>query len=290
MTQDSSLRRLVSRFAARQAPAGVPLAASEPNSAAQLATEFGASLELMETFVGRFAPAAVPAGYFSADADTMLFVHIPKTAGVSVGKALQESFDRFYAVEWNNIPSSFRKLTRQAMYEQSQGKTRQVIMGHFGWADMQVWRHHELSMKAGTILRDPVQRIISNFNYNRSKAHPAWQAFIKQNPTIMDYVRNTGYDVQLTQTIGIVSSFDDVLSKLISHYSFIGVTERLGASLTHLSRSHGLPAIREYRDNVGATPAQELPADVHDLILQRNHNDLKLHALMMRLFDLPKGH
>lgn len=282
MTQVSSLRRMAAQLAVRcRGSRPVQL---DTDAIEGLAREFDATPSAMSDFVHRFAPAAVETNRFRAASDTLLFVHIPKTAGMSVGKAMQQAFDQFYGVEWNNIGPSFRNLSRHAAYMQSKGNTRQVIMGHYGWNELQVWRNQELPIKSGTILRDPVQRMISNFNYNSSEAHPACEDFVKRHPTIEGYIRSSGFDVQLTQAIGYVSSFDDVLGKLTRYYSFIGVTERLGQSLAFLSRSHGLPAFREYHTNVGSKKAEDLPQEIRQLILDRNHNDTKIHALMMRLY------
>lgn len=284
MTQDFSLRQLSRRLAGyARGSRRTCLSAAAVNC---LSNEFGATPAVMAEFVRRFCPAAVEKNQFQASSDTMLFVHIPKTAGMSVGKAMQQAFDQFYGVEWNNIGPSFRKLARHAAYLQSRGPVRQVIMGHYGWNELQVWRNQELAIKSGTILRDPVQRMISNFNYNSSDAHPAHQDFIKRYPTIERYIKSTSFDVQLTQAIGFVSSFDDVLAKLTRYYTFIGVTERLGQSLAFLSRSHGLPPIKEYHTNVGTKPASQLPDAVRELILDRNHNDTKIHALMLRLYAM----
>jgi hypothetical protein len=284
MIQDFSLRRITKRLAMRRRePRPNSLSAS---AIARLAREFDATPAVMAEFVHRFYPAAVVTNQFQASSDTMLFVHIPKTAGMSVGKAMQQAFDQFHGVEWNNITSSFRKLARHAAYLQSKGNIRQIIMGHYGWNELQIWRNQELPIKSATILRDPVQRMVSNFNYNSSEAHPAQKEFVKRYPTIESYVKSTGLDVQLTQAIGFVSSFDDVLGKLTRYYTFIGVTERLGQSLTFLSRSHGLPPIKEYHTNVGTKPADQLPDTVRQLILDRNHNDTKIHALMLRLYAM----
>ncbi|WP_277019756.1 MULTISPECIES: sulfotransferase family 2 domain-containing protein [Paracoccus] len=285
MTQDSSLRRMASRLAARGRALKMPQPVRpDPAMIDRLASEFGVSSPVMSDFVKRFSPAMVSPNQFQANSDTMLFVHIPKTAGMSVGKALQQTFDHFYGVEWNNAGASFRKLARRAAYMQSRANVRQVIIGHYGWAEIQFWHNQELPVKSGTILRDPVQRMISNFNYNSSEAHPAHKDFIKRHPTIEGYIGSTDFDVQLTQAIGMVSSFEDVLRKLTAYYSFIGVTERLGQSLSYLSRSHGLPPIQEYHANVGSKPAEELSESVRQLILDRNHNDCKIHALMMHLY------
>lgn len=254
-------------------------------TASRLALEFDVPEELMERFVDRFAPARVAADSHRAGADTMLFIHVPKTAGVSVGKSLREAFDRFYGVEWNDIQKSFRKVTREALYAQTRGQTRQVIIGHFGWPQVQMWRNHEIPLKCGTIFRDPVARVVSNYNYNRSSAHPAHETFVSRFPTLESYVKQVPLDVQLTQAIGLIDSFETALVKFLAHYTFLGVTEHLSASLRHLGRSHGLPDLREYRENVGQPRtgdevAPALRARIEDL----SHNDLKIHRLLDRLY------
>ncbi|WP_306752273.1 sulfotransferase family 2 domain-containing protein [Paracoccus actinidiae] len=249
-----------------------------------LAQQFETSKEIMAEFCDRFSPKKTVWGSFYEKSDTMLFVHIPKTAGVSVGKSLQACFDKFYGIQWDNVGPSFRNATRQAAYNQSRGGGRQVIMGHYGWPEIQIWRNHEMPIKCGTIFRDPVARFVSNFNYNSSDAHPGRDAFVKRFPTIESYLKNAELDVQLTQAVGFVASFEDALRKFIKYYTFLGVTEKLTDSLRHLSQSHQLRDIQEHRENVGTNKAAALSDAVVSLIRQRSHNDLKLHQLLMKLY------
>lgn len=252
-----------------------------------LAQEFGVSEALMAKFLDRFAPSHVVANRFAAEADTMLFIHIPKTAGVSVGRSLREAFDTFRGVEWNNIAQSFRQETRAATYAQTSEAKRQVIMGHFGWPEMQIWRNNEMPMKCATIFRDPIARTISNYNYNCSSRHPANQNFKNRFPTLEAYVRQIPLDAQLTQSIGLINSFENALQKLISYYSFLGVTERLATSLNHLGRSHGLPTLNEYRENIGKTASDsDISPKLRKIIENRSHNDIKIHRLIMRVYDV----
>lgn len=250
-----------------------------------LADEFEVPHGLMAEFMSRFAPALVARGAHAEPSDTMLFVHIPKTAGVSVGKSFQQAFDQFHAVQWDNIAASFRSATRLAAYNQSRRRLRQVIMGHYGWPELQMWRNHDLPMKCGAIFRDPVDRAVSNYNYNCSPAHPARENFMARFPTLEKYVEQLGYDVQMTQAIGIVTSFEVVLRKFCTYYTFLGVTERLGASLGHLSRSHGLPAFAEHRENVGQRQAAPVDDRIRAIVADRSHNDARLHRLLLRLYD-----
>lgn len=253
--------------------------------ASALAREFDVPVSLMETFIARFAPQAVAPDTYTATADVMLFVHIPKTAGMSVGRSFQGAFDIFRGVAWHEVQKSFRQQTREAIYLQSQGKARQVIMGHYGWPELQIWRNHEMPMKCGTILRDPVARTISNYNYNCSSAHPDHENFRKRFPTLESYVANLPLDVQVTQAAGMICSFENLLTKMVAHYTFLGVTEHLSASLTHLGRSHGLSQLQEYRENIGTNRPDMAPApELRALIEERCHNDRRLHQLVMRLY------
>lgn len=252
----------------------------------QLAKEFRVSETLMSNFLDRFAPSRVASDEYRATAEVMLFIHIPKTAGVSVGRSLREAFDHFHGVEWNNIPQSFRQAARSAIYQQTCRDRRHVIMGHFGWPEMQLFRNHEMPMKCGTILRSPVDRTISNYNYNCSSAHPANEQFRKRFPSLESYISELPTDVQITQALGLIGSFENALEKLIRHYTFLGVTEHLSASLSHLGRSHGLPKLREYRENVGMERGEKtLDSELVKKIENRSLNDKRLHSLISRMYQ-----
>ncbi len=252
----------------------------------KLQDELRVSKAVLQGFLDRFAPSLVADGAYAAPADIMLFVHIPKTAGMSVGKSLQSAFDIFRGVDWREPARSFWQHSRDACYYQTIHDERQVIMGHYGWPELMVWRNHEMPMKCATIIRDPVQRYISNYNYNCSQAHPNWESFKEKYPTITEFVEAQTMDTQMTQMVGMISSFENGLEKLTRHYTFIGVTEHLAASLTHLGRSHGLPKLEEHFENAGDKPTAgaDISAELRQLIEDKSQNDLRLHRLMSRIY------
>ncbi|OED47232.1 hypothetical protein AB838_16565 [Rhodobacteraceae bacterium (ex Bugula neritina AB1)] len=242
-------------------------------------------------FEDRFSPAHVAPGSFREDADIILFMHIPKTAGMSVGKALQDAFDVFHPVSWENTGKSFRQKSKQALYRRTApAPARQVLMGHFAWSDVMFWKVHELPIKCATIIRDPLDRFVSNYRYNCSSKHPQNAAFCARFPQMEDYARQLPNDYQLGLMTGAFYSFDHALEKLCRYYSFIGVTEHLGASLRHLRLSHGLEAeLAEHRENTGgsrtAGAQDDIPDAVRNLVGEKSRNDLRLHQLALRCFS-----
>jgi hypothetical protein len=242
--------------------------------------------DLMERFLNRFDPARVSANTFKESNDVMLFVHLPKTAGMSVGQSLQAAFDKFHGVNWRKIHQSFKVMTQRACYFRSHTVGRQVIMGHFGYNEITTWLQADLPVKAATIVRDPVARLISNFNYNSSDAHPAKAEFIKKYPTLESYAIDQPPDFQLYTLVGPTFSFEQALEKLIRNYTFLGVTEALAASLAHFSTSHGLPSLKEHRINTAAVDGkpQKASEEIVNLIRSKSHNDLRLHGLLKSLY------
>lgn len=241
-----------------------------------------------EIFRSRFAPDRVADHTYHTPNDIILFMHIPKTAGMSVGKALQAGFDIFHPVSWENTNPSFRNKTRQALYRRSDtaNPCRQVLMGHFSWAEVMYWRHQDLPVKCATIIRDPLARFVSNYRYNISERHPQHAAFAERYPTLESYAEMLPYDYQLSLMTGAFYSFDHALEKLNANYSFIGVTEHLGASLEHFRRSHGLPDLQEHRENTGSGPKAETEISdaVRNMVGEKSRNDARLHQLVMTCF------
>lgn len=242
-----------------------------------------------DIFASRFDPARVGKNQFHDPADIMLFMHIPKTAGMSVGKALQEGFDVFHPVSWEQTARSFRHKSRAALYARTDGQPRrQVLMGHFGWPEVMFWKTHELPVKCATIIRDPLARFVSNYRYNCSERHPQHAQFRDRFPTMESYAQDLSNDYQLTLMTGAFYSFEQALEKLARHYSFIGLTEHLGASLAHFNRSHGLPKLVEHRENTASErprkEAAEIPDAVVNLVGEKSRNDQRLHDLLSRFY------
>lgn len=240
----------------------------------------------LTAFEDRFHPAKVAPGTFADTNDVILFTHIPKTAGMSVGRTLQQAFDVFHGVHWENVGKEFRTATRLALYQRTVMPRRQVLMGHFSWAEIMFWKNQELPIKAASIIRDPLARAVSNYNYNCSNKHPRNGAFKGKFPTLESYVDSLPFDYQLNTLIGAFYSFDQALELLTRYYSFLGLTEHLGASLNHFEASHGLKGVEEHEVNKATKPAtdDQITDVVRNIVLEKSHNDQRLFELLSSFY------
>lgn len=238
-------------------------------------------------FRARFDPAATAPGAYAEPDDIVLFVHIPKTAGVSLGASLQSAFDRFHGVKIAREGRSFDAMAARALRIRSERPCRQVIAGHFDWGRIEAWRAMGRPAKAISVVRSPLERLVSHYNYNSSARHPDREAFRRKFPTLLDFAKTRPADPQLRQLIGPFETFEEALEKLAAHYTFLGVTERLDKSLAHLALSHGLPPMTQERRNAArrAVAAETIPAEVREVVTGRSVNDRRLHALLLACYD-----
>src|SRR5438128_6341679 len=178
---------------------------------------------------------------------TVIFLHIPKTAGTSFNYALRwEYWSRpsywvepldFGANGFKNLPESERtKLS--------------LVHGH-----MQFGLHEYLPQTSRyvTFLRRPVERIVSYWNYARREAaaHPESELWWLQASRTMtlEELFGTGRDVELDngqvrRISGMKAPFGQCTAEMLAkakqnierYFSFVGLTDYFDESLLLLKR------------------------------------------------------
>lgn len=101
------------------------------------------------------------------------FLHIPKTAGTSIRVALQEAFgaDNCYVLGLNEPWQEFRKNAKAHA-------DTPVLAGHFTMNDI---RRVPGPRKTFTVLRDPVERVLSWYGYLRRREETALHEWASSN-------------------------------------------------------------------------------------------------------------
>jgi hypothetical protein len=122
----------------------------------------------------------------SSTPQTVFFVHIPKTAGTSLSVVLQGMYppERTYHIDNSRYEDSSEDFKRLSAHEKAQFS---LVDGHMYYG-LYTSMPHESSHF--TMLRNPVKRLVSLYNYGLQTRSVSWRArMIEEKPTFIDFVK-----------------------------------------------------------------------------------------------------
>jgi hypothetical protein len=224
-----------------------------------------------------------------------IFVHLPKCGGTTLNRLIEWEYppSRVFSIDPSFFRWSYRKLLRWS--SERLGRMR-VFQGH-----MPFGLHRRLPQEATylTILRDPVDRGISEYYYALSRyVHPEHRTM--KQLTLDQYVRLTPYaNVQTKLLSGQDPGYDflggecddETLERakdnLATHFSLIGLTERFDETLALAKTLFGWKVENYASFNVtrGRPKKEEIPGEIRSVIADRYHYDVQLYEYAVTLFD-----
>lgn len=240
--------------------------------------------EVIDAVLDRFDPERVTPGLWKRKAEITIFVHIPKTAGSAIFHTLNGAYDRTRSLRFGQVKQDLLEAWDEALRLQAESDTklRQVLIGHANWRQFSDLSNGERRPKLITVIRNPADRLVSQYAYNSSEAHPHHEAFRQEFSTFEAFLDSVPVNSQLNQLVGRQGTVATQLKRLAGRYRFVGVTEHFSASLDHLAVSHGFPQITEYVANVGKTSKQGavLTPEMRTEICKRHMGDWILFSLL----------
>lgn len=230
---------------------------------------------------------------------TLLFVHIPKTAGSTLNAVLDVNYpaNTIYSVESPIATSldSFRRLSPDRK------RSLRVIRGH-GVLGL----HAELEQPClyATLLRNPIDRVVSQYNFIRNApGHPRYGDVLQRAGTLQDYLENhvnpqadngqvralAGLPLLNDADVPFGACSDSMLASAranLARCALVGLTENFDAFLVLASRLLGWKHLLYTRRKVGrARPSVEaLSSSERDLILACNVLDMELYRIAQDRF------
>ncbi len=212
------------------------------------------------------------------------YVHIPKAAGNSVIGAIKESISNVYNVAWNNVDRSFDEMI--ASYETNQ---YHLVSGHFRYHQIKRLETANIPHVNISMIRDPIERIVSQYRYMCTPTHPIYKEFKAQFPQFRDFALSGFNDNTLSRCLaGHARSAEEVYDTILRTFHFVGLTEFMSESNFLLQHILGCRIVTPDRLNV--TPARpdnavEMPDELREKLLDIHSVDVMLYAMMRQRFQ-----
>ncbi|MGB3533237.1 MAG: sulfotransferase family 2 domain-containing protein [Microcoleaceae cyanobacterium] len=235
-------------------------------------------------------------------AQTLIFLHIPKTAGTT----LHQIIDRHYSIDrifWVHATEVNESINEFKSFSEEKRRNFQLIKGHMGFG-----LHQFVPQPCTyfTLLRDPVKRIISHYYHVlRTPNHYLHQVVTEQQMDLKAFV-SSGISLELdngqTRLIAASNGNEDesiefgcatpelletAKQHLINHFSVVGVMEEFDRTLLLLQKKLGWKNICYARQNTSKNKAKksEISAETLAAIQQQNTLDIELYQFAKQLLN-----
>jgi hypothetical protein len=232
---------------------------------------------------------------------TLIFHHIPKTAGSTLNAVIDGNYERstVFRVESPIVPS----LEKFKALPSEERRRLRVVRGHAAWG---LHEHLDGPCVYVTMLRDPVDRVVSNYYFVLSSPkHNLHEQVVSGNLSLKDYVEKgvnrqmdngqvralSGKGTGLGDAVGYGECTQDMLElakhNLSNGYALAGLTERFDVSLLLMKRLLGWKKTFYRRQKVTRErpSLSEIARDARLAIEDRNRFDLELYRLASKLFE-----
>ena len=194
------------------------------------------------------------------------------------------------------VPESIKQFLALSEAERGQFK---MIRGHMGYGLHQFVPH---PCQYFTILRDPVERVISTYFYIKQlPSHFLYNTFKAGNLTLKDYVEGNystmvdngqtrmlaGGDGNILEGVCTPEMFEQAKENLRRSFVVVGLTERFDESLLLLRHQFGWRKLFYRRKNVSLNRLgkEALEPETLEAILAMNQYDWALYEYAQSLFE-----
>jgi hypothetical protein len=238
-----------------------------------------------------------------ADDATVIFLHIGKTAGATMRRALRKEFSARQVLELKAptvVPGRLRRdgaIEHFASLPEPERARLRLIMGHMTFGlDEAVPRPSTYV----TLLREPLKLIASQFHHvkrheghllhEEARAYPDLGSYVRSGISLeMDNSQTRAFAGDTTTPFGGCTRemLQRAKANLERAFAVVGLTERFDESLVLMQRAFAWDKLRYVSVNIDPGRGQRSPVSPEDLELVRGQNalDLDLYAWATDRFD-----
>jgi hypothetical protein len=227
----------------------------------------------------------------------VLYLHIPKAGGTTLGE--------FIYNQCRNNSDNDEGLVRNGVFFTTEGFFRNdetvvtkemkallqrndltAVIGHFGYG---LHEFIERPYQYITILRKPIDRVVSLYHYLQASDHISLQDFIFSSPYREIDNDQTRRIAGVNPEIGKCTAADLEMAKenLRKNFALVGTMERFDESLVLLKQKFGwTKAVSSYPRNVNNHKQETaLTAEMMAALENQNKFDIELHRFANQLMD-----
>ncbi|HEU4719237.1 MAG TPA: sulfotransferase family 2 domain-containing protein [Bacteroidia bacterium] len=222
---------------------------------------------------------------------TLLFLHIQKTAGTTLLNIITRQYEKRRTLNLYD-PRTAEKIT--ASLSEEERKNIRLVNGHFSFG---LHRYFPGKCDYITILRDPLERTVSQFHFILDfKTHPLHEEYNRNGYTLLHVIRNRMMIHLDNYMVRVISGKDDVpfgecteemldtaLENLEKYFTLTGLQENFDAfvlSLADLYHWKKFLYYRRQRTGVSRPRVQDLDAETLEAVRSCNVLDQKLYDII----------
>lgn len=229
----------------------------------------------------------------SKSADPIVFIHVPKTGGVTLYSMIR---DIYKPSELHKINPSLASIEKYQSLSRASKDKLKVIYGHMDY------RLHWLlppNSRYVTLMRNPVERVISHYHYVRRTTNDPLRELAMRS-SLDDWVARCNlHEMDNGQTRRLSGSMDSVRigecsaemleqarHNVQQNFALVGITERFDETYGLMSKLFGWPIKHYVPRNVAQqrSSIKEIPVRTIRLIEKFNALDMELYEHATRLF------
>ncbi|WP_332694886.1 sulfotransferase family 2 domain-containing protein [Halalkalibacter lacteus] len=213
---------------------------------------------------------------------TVIFIHIPKTGGLTLRRILDNQYPKHERYRFPKTkPNPFYKLTKNEL------NSINCLYGHFKYGI-----HSKLTKPFTyiTVLRDPVERVISTYFFILQNSKNRMHHTVKQM-TFEEFVASDHSPVSNHQTRFVsgksIPDLEVAKKNLEKHFAVVGITEMYAQSIFLMSKHLGWNNVQYTKKNITKhrLKQNDFSKETIELIRKKNELDIKLYEYAKQLLQ-----
>ncbi len=226
----------------------------------------------------------------------LIFLHIPKAGGSTLHRIIEKQYEPSTIF---TIPSFYSSKEEFRQAAEFQLKEIKVLKGHMFFGLPDVLPNPSTYI---TLLRDPVERIISHYYYVlRTPIHYLYKDVKSKNMSLKEYVCSglsgeldngqtrliAGFNFSDTAQPASQEMLEVAKQNLKSHFAVVGIAEEFNKTLIILKKGFGwkMPFYVKENTTKNRLMKERIPKETLDVIKKHNELDIELYRYAKDIFE-----